>query len=289
MSLRIFSFGDIHYNTTALGRVIAFINSAVTQNKCDFVVQSGDLCSSSYNSDLSELTDLKDNYFDNLNVPYFIVPGNHDVIDSTCTSVCSDHVGSPRSCNYRTVFGDPNWLKTFTKDETTYQLIGVSICPDTDQDIKYYWIFDFEQYGISDTLPTILLNHGPIVIPSDTECGSWDSSTYQYAISQNLKGQIDLLKVIVSYSGHVHAPRVTVINNRLFVSENTISDSNERCTEDSTRFIGYTKITHNDDDSFTIQYQTIRYQNVDGTIPAFVDPFPDDCIDPECDIQMLQQ
>lgn len=286
MPLRLFSFGDIHYNTTALGRVIAFINKAVSQNKCDFAVHSGDLCSSSYNADLSELTDLRDNYLNNLNVPYFTVPGNHDVISSTCESGCSNHIGSPISCNYRSVFGATNWIETFVKDGITYQLIGVSICPD--DSVAYYWIGDFNQSEISTSLPTILLNHGPIVIPSDISCGSWTGVTYQYAINQNLKGKMDLLNVLISYTGHVHAPRQTTLNNRLYISENTISDSNERCTEDSTRFIGYTKITPTDG-TFLTQYTTIRYQNSDGSIPTFVDPFPDECSIPQCKTTITQQ
>jgi len=283
MPLRLFSFSDPHYNTTALGRVIAFINKAVSQNKCDLVVSPGDFCSSSYNADLAELTDIRNNYLNKLNVPYYTVPGNHDVIGSTCTSGCSNHVGTPVSCNYRTIFGDPNWLKIFVKDGITYQLIGVSICPDSS--VAYYWIFDFNQSGISTTLPTILLNHGPIIIPSDTSCGSWSGNTYQYVINQNLKAKMDSLNMLISYTGHVHAPRQTTLNNRIYTSENTCSDSNERCGVDSTRFIGYTKITPNNG-SFTVQYQTIRYQNADDSIPSFVDPFPDECSIPQCKIKI---
>jgi len=283
MSLRLFSFGDIHNNTRCLGKVITFINSAVAQTKCDLVVFSGDICSSSSDANPGQLSDIKNNYFDKLNVPYFVIPGNHDVIGSTCTDSCSNHVGTPRSCNYRTVYGAPDWLKTIIKDGITYQIIGVSICPDSS--VSYYWIFDFNQSGISTSLPTILLNHGPIVIPSDTSCGSWTGGTYQYAINQNLKGKMDLLNTLISYTGHVHAPRQTTINNRLYISENTISDANERCTVDSTRFIGYTKITPNIDGTFLTQYTTIRYQNSDGSIPAFVDPFSDEqCPSPQCKI-----
>ncbi len=270
MSLRLFSFADIHYNTAYFNSIISFINDAVEQNKCDLVMCAGDLCSSSSDADLSDLSDLRNNYFERLNAPYYIVPGNHDVKSSVCENGCSDHVGTPASCNYRTVFGDPSWLTTFTKDEITYQLIGVSICPD---DIEsYYWIFDFNQSGISKTLPTILLNHGPIVIPSDTSCGSWSTNTYLYSINQNLINQMDKLNVLVSYTGHVHAPGQTIKNNRLYISENTCSNSNARCTVDSTRFIGYSKITLNNG-VFTVQYQTLRFRYEDGTTPVFVDPF----------------
>uniref|UniRef100_A0A6M3KBB3 Putative calcineurin-like phosphoesterase n=1 Tax=viral metagenome TaxID=1070528 RepID=A0A6M3KBB3_9ZZZZ len=273
MALRLFSFGDIHYNTFCLSRVITFIKKAVSQSKCDIVVHSGDICSSSADANPSQLSDVKNNYFDALGVPYYVVPGNHDVVGSTCTSGCSNHVGAAITCNYRSVYGNPNWLKTFSKDGITYQLIGVSICPDSS--VSYYWIFDFGQSGISTTRPTIVLNHGPIVIPADTSCGSWTSDVYKYAVTQNLKAKLDALNTLISYTGHVHAPRQTVLNNRFYISENTISSDNERCLEDTTRFIGYTKITPNTNGTFQVQYQVIRYMNPDGTVPAFVDPFPD--------------
>ncbi len=272
LPLRIFCIGDIEYNISCLGKAVSFINKTVDQGKCDIVIHVGDQCSSSGDI-LTQLNNSKANYFDKIKVPYFLVPGNHDVSGSTCTGGCSNHVGTPQECNFKTVYGSPNSLKTFVKDGITYQIISVSICPNSS--VGYYWIFDFAQSGISYTLPTIVINHGPIVMPSDTSCGSWSDNTYQYTILQGLKAKMDALNVLVSYTGHVHAPRQTLINGRLYVSENTISDSNERCTEDSTRFLGYTKIIPNSDSTFTTKYTTIRYLNADGTVPAFVDPFPD--------------
>ena len=272
MSLRIFSFGDIHNDTTSLGNVISFINDAASQNKCDIVVQTGDWCSSVATSE--ELTDLRNNYLNNLTVPWFAVPGNHDISNSQCADGCLDHVGTPISCYYRTINGDPDWIRTFSKEGITYQLIGVSICFDPLTLYTLYWIFDFTQLNLSKTLPTILMNHGPIVIPEDTSCGSWTDNTL-YAVEQNLKGQMDLLNILISYTGHAHASRQTIISNRLYITENTISESNERCTVDSTRFIGYTKITPINN-TFVTEYQIIRYENTNGTVPPFVDPFPDE-------------
>jgi hypothetical protein len=94
-------------------------------------------------------------------------------------------------------------------------------------------------------------------------------------MNQGLKAKLDALNTIVSVTGHVHAPFTATIGNHLYVSTNTISDSNNRCQVDQTRFIGYTKITPNFDGSFTTQYQVMRYQNASGNVPAFVDPFPD--------------
>lgn len=293
--------GDIHHNITNLDKVKAFVLDMKSKNKVDIFMSVGDLVASSSNA--IEFSDVKAR-FDALataGVPYRVASGNHDASGSNCYTNCSDSIPTRvASCGFKTAFGfypDQYPLTTnFTKGGITFQILIPGICWSTNA----YWKYNFADPSISTTNPTIILNHGPIICcnglkPSGSpcggsnlgascgtqygcNCGSWDCL---HSYGTGLRPQVNGLKLLASFSGHVHGAtqaRETVAyitNGILYVTQDTITTSS-RCIPDTHNKIGYCKITYDSITSkYTVDYQNMAYMDTSGIQQTFVDPFPD--------------
>lgn len=241
------------------------------QGKLDFVTHSGDMVSSSAN--VSQMQAVKSR-FDAIGVRYYVATGNHDASGSNCYNQCSSTTPAPAAgCIYKTVFGhNPDQYPSttnFTKNGVTFQLIIPGMCWSG----SAFWKYNFADPSISKTVPSIVINHGPVLKPAGVNCGAWDS-LHEYAFS--MKSQLDNLNMLAIYSGHVHAAGSQMINNRLYVVQDSINSSRCTGTADKHRNIGYTKITYDTStNSATIQYQNMEYMNASNVVNTFVDPFPD--------------
>jgi len=275
MALRFFAIGDIHHNMTKLQKAIDFAKQAQSSGKCDFIISVGDLVSST--ADLTQLKDVKAQLdrFGIIGKEYFVPNGNHDVAGSECYSPCAKSPPGPtKSCYFRQVFGAPDQLYIVTKDSIEYQILTIGLCSISGTCTGLTWSFDFTNPSLDKKKPSIVVHHGPLVKPSDTSCGAWDSC-HTYAISENLKGSTDTINMLASYSGHIHAARETWLNGRLYVIQDSINGS--RCSGAAARdrFIGYTKITPNTDGTYKVEYQNMEFVGTDGITKTFVDPFPE--------------
>jgi len=83
LKLRFALASDIHYGQPKTdfalntGNMVKWLNDDHAKNHLDFVIINGDLVHD--RPDL--LPEIKDNYLDKLNVPYYTIPGNHDLAD----------------------------------------------------------------------------------------------------------------------------------------------------------------------------------------------------------------
>ena len=270
-TIRFTAIGDIHNNMANLDKIKTFMIDMKNQGKLDFVTHSGDMVSSSAN--VSQMQAVKSR-FDAVGVRYYVATGNHDSSGSNCYNNCSNTSPTPAAgCMYKTVFGhNPDQYPSttnFTKNGVTFQLIIPGMCWSGGS----FWKYNFADPSISKTAPSIVINHGPVLKPAGVNCGAWDS-LHTYAFS--MKSQCDALNMLAIYSGHVHAAGSQMINNRLYVVQDSINSSRCSGTADKHRNIGYTKITYDTStNNATIQYQNMEYMNASNVVNKFVDPFPD--------------
>jgi 3',5'-cyclic AMP phosphodiesterase CpdA len=83
LKLRFALASDIHYGqpdtdfATNTGNMVKWLNDDHAKNRLDLIIINGDLVHN--RPDL--LPEIKTNYLDKLNVPYYTIPGNHDFAD----------------------------------------------------------------------------------------------------------------------------------------------------------------------------------------------------------------
>ncbi len=270
-TIRFTAIGDIHNNIANLDKIKTFMQDMISQGKLDFASHSGDMVSSSANASQMQAVKAR---FDALGIRYYIATGNHDASGSNCYNQCSSTSPTPAAgCIYKTVFGhNPDQYPSttnFTKNGVTFQLIIPGMCWSG----SAFWKYNFADPSISKTAPTIVINHGPVLKPTGVTCGAWDS-LHTYAFS--MKPQLDALNMLAIYSGHVHAAGSQMINNRLYVVQDSVNSSRCSGTADKHRNIGYTRIDYDTStNSATIRYQNMEYMNASNVVNKFVDPFPD--------------
>ncbi len=271
VTIRLTAVGDIHNNIANLDKIKIFMQDMISQGKLDFATHSGDIVSSSANA--SQMQSVKAR-FDALGIRYYIATGNHDAAGSNCYNNCSDITPSPAAgCIYKTVFGhDPDQYPTttnFTKNGVTFQVLIPGMCWSG----SAFWKYNFNDPSISKTAPSIVINHGPVLKPAGVTCGAWDS-LHTYAFS--MKPQLDALNMLAIYSGHIHAAGSQMINNRLYVLQDSINSSRCSGSADKHRNIGYTRIDYDTStNSANIRYQNMEYMDSNNIVNKFVDPFPD--------------
>jgi predicted MPP superfamily phosphohydrolase len=84
LKLRFAIASDGHYGQpgtdykTDHANMVKWLNEAHSSNPLDFVIINGDLV----NDRPDLLSEVKKDYFDHLNVPFYAVPGNHDHADT---------------------------------------------------------------------------------------------------------------------------------------------------------------------------------------------------------------
>lgn len=133
--------------------------------------------------------------------------------------------------------------------------------------------FDWRSFpwnNVNITKPTVMFSHCPVM----PNCGTTDS-LHKCGLSKangggGLYDQIQQYNVLVAYGGHTHTFKRDIVNNHLYVAEDSFSSQDRgNCHDGATTHYGYTRIDLYDDGTTKTQYARIDY-----TIP-FVDPFPD--------------
>lgn len=157
--------------THGLTNIITEINQ---QKNIEFVILDGDISNS---ADMPSLLKARE-ILSNLNKPYYIVPGNHDV-----------NWKEAELSNFVKVFGDDKF--TFTKNG--YQLIGLASRPDSIHSQAFIYPNEFEwlQKTIQPQMPVIVFTHYPLI--------AGDIKNYQQLI--NLLRQYNTILVV---NGHYH-------------------------------------------------------------------------------------
>ena len=298
--------GDIHHDLTNLDKLVTFIKNAKSQGYVDFAAFLGD-----YATDATTINDEQDvkNRFDSLELKYYVAAGNHDVTSlSLAYTNCTDNTPThTASCIFNTVFGTfPDQYPpttNFVRNGITFQILIPGICWNGTTSV-FNWKYNFSNSNISTTNPTLVFNHGSFYCcdgsnpPCSTTvctCGNW--TTYDNVFSNRMLTNLNNLKVIAAYSGHLHAyseNRKTssyVTNGKLFVSHDTINTvtgtTSSRCSADATRFIGYTKVTYDSTTGIsTVDYQKMAFRDANGNVLPFIYPF--DCPQSICNFTITQ-
>ncbi len=184
------------------------INTAANLSKCidkinnllprpDLVLATGDLVQSGSKAQYDRLKSI----LDLLEIPYFLIPGNHD--DRTCLkAVFDDHQylqNNGEFCHY-VIENYP--LRLIGLDSIEPGRVGGKICQK-----RYIWLRDrLEEAANTPTL--LFLHHPPFTtgLPLFDEYGFQEVDTLQEIIKENPQ----IIKVI---SGHLHRGIETIIGN----------------------------------------------------------------------------
>ena len=180
-----------------LGQVVNFVNKA----DVDFVVFLGDMA----DDGTVESNELVKDMFKNLNKPYYVIAGNHDLFVSN--NMFEKYYGPMERIEY--VNG--------------YQLLFIGIYrePDVNGEILK-WSFDFNKADKS--APTFVFIHGPVTdLPIECiHCQIKDKGILEYA--KDAKKELDKFSNLIGvYSGHIHYDSDQVINGTRYVTVNGLN------------------------------------------------------------------
>lgn len=221
-TIRFITIGDTHItsntSTDQYKRFTRAVNYVNSRTDIDFVVQVGDIVESGSDSSYT----LAKSIISKLNVPYYVLEGNHG--------------SGPLFNKY---FGPDEHMEYFPNADG-YQLIFPAYNSGA-------WSFN---YAIADkNRPTIIFNHGQVQPkPGTTSCVSSWGSYYSYACS--MRPEVDkFTKLLGYYNGHVHSGTHQIINGSLFVTEDNLGGNGA-----DSDFIGYTVIQNG-----IVTYTTVRY------------------------------
>lgn len=304
MPLRFITAGDARITTNStdsrakrMKNLIQFCNNIHSSNptKLDFLSFMGD----NVDNNQSGQYDVFKNILSKLNPDIgkniapiikdtqshaFIVQGNHDGSSSTDLSITG---------NFYKKFGFlPEQKYLFIKDLVNYQTVIPALLNWPPGTVKFNWA------SADTTRRTIVFHHGPAMYPCSSifkspftsncvnlisdpckDSSIWNNSSYKYAFnSQNhIYTHLVDLQIKVYVCGHVHihdAQKVDITDHGkkrriLHAVEDSFVVS--RCpNNDAQRKVGYVRI----DDNGTTRYKLIRFENPDGTVAPFIDPFP---------------
>lgn len=180
-----------------LKKVVNFINNS----DVDFAVFLGDMADNGTKEEFEITKDI----LTNLEKPYHVIAGNHDVRKS------------------REMFGSYFGPMEYIKKVKGYQLIFVGIDADKDngKETKLKWSFDFN--NVDKDIPTLVFNHGPVIDPP-SECVycNWGEDILGYG--KSMKVELDKFTNIIGViSGHVHYDSDQTINKTRHITINGLT------------------------------------------------------------------
>jgi len=178
-----------------LRQVVSFAN----KSDIDFVLFEGDMT----DDGTIKSNDVIKNILKDLNKPYYVVVGNHDMYVSKKI--------------FESYYGPTEHIENVKG----YQLLFIGINDRKNEEgnvTKLNWSFDFSK--ADKNVPTLVFIHGPVVdIP--TGCiycrMQKDILAYGYSLRPELEKFSNLIGV---YSGHVHYDSNRVVNNTRYVTVN---------------------------------------------------------------------
>lgn len=204
--LKFIIVGDPHVNSSntsdkgnnRLEQVVSFVNN----KDIDFVVFMGDMADNGKRKSNDAVKDI----LKNLNRPYYVVAGNHDILISP--NMFEEYYGPMEHIEY--VNG--------------YQLLFVGIYEEKGENgTTLKWSFDFSK--ADKNAPTLVFIHGPVTdLPIGCiHCQIKDRNILQYAtsIGTELEKFNNLIGV---YSGHIHYDSNSVINGTRYVTVNGLNN-----------------------------------------------------------------
>lgn len=177
----------------------------------DAVVVSGDLCINGPDSD-HEMA-FAGEALQGLTVPFYAIPGNHDVGDEPPGQDAKQLIDAPRLARWNGVFGTDRFAIDLGKWRViglNAQLLGSGLPEEAAQD---EWL-DAELAGT--TRPVMLVLHKPLFLdrPDETELGPASINPEPRA---RLLARIVAARVPLVVSGHLHSHRDVVLDGIRYV------------------------------------------------------------------------
>lgn len=238
--IKFVTIGDPHIRSSdtenkgndRLKKIVNFVNN---KQDVDFVVLMGDMTEEGTN----ESNMVAKRILSDLEKPYYVVAGDHDILVSEDT--------------FRLSYGPIKHTETING----YQLLFIGIFSRKDENnnvMKLGWSFNFSK--IDKNMKTLVFMHG-IVKDPPPECTycRWDKDFIKYAYS--IQPELDKFKYLIGvYSGHVHYDSDQTFNGVRYITTNGLVQKNigNISTYPSDK-IGYTIINNG-----RLSYQLISYE-----------------------------
>lgn len=243
-----------------LRKIVKYLNY---RKDISFVVFIGDnvsyLCTTDQVAQNNSFLAFK-NIVSGLNIPYYVVLGNHDAEGGNNCVIYSDHMNFTRkSCKFTDYFGvNGDQLYKITKDGIEYQLIFYG-CYDTEEcanlctpPCNVRWYFNFNNPEIDKTKNTFVFGHLPVYQRIDPERTCVGNSVDNSLLTE-LNKFINLLGV---YYGHVHLDQSAFKNGTLYVmNEALIARGPSNCPQVAATQIGITTV-----DRDNITYDLVNFE-----------------------------
>ena len=201
--------GDPHVNIGDMDNISDYGNKRLEQvvnfsNKSDvdFIVFIGDMA----DDGTRESNELIKDILKNLNKPYYVVAGNHDLFVSS--DIFEEYYGPMEHIEY--ING--------------YQLLFIGIYQEKTEDGTILkWSFDFSK--ADKKVRTLVFIHGPVTdLPIGCiHCQIKGKEILEYA--KSIKGELDRFNNLIGvYSGHIHYDSDQVIDGTRYVTVNGLNN-----------------------------------------------------------------
>lgn len=181
-----------------LEQVVNFAN----KSDIDFVVFMGDMT----DDGTVGSNEIVKAILKNLNKPYYVVAGNHDILISP--KIFEKYYGPMEHIEY--VNG--------------YQLLFIGIHEERDENgTTLKWSFDFNK--ADKNIPTLVFIHGPVIdLPIECiHCQIKGKEVLEYA--KSIKKELDMFNNLIGvYSGHIHYDSDQVINGTRYATINGLNN-----------------------------------------------------------------
>jgi calcineurin-like phosphoesterase family protein len=181
-----------------LVQVVNFVN----ESDVDFAVFLGDMA----DDGTVESNELVKDILKNLNKPYYVIAGNHDLFVSD--SIFEEYYGPMDRIEH--VNG--------------YQLLFVGIYQEKNMNDRILkWSFDFNK--ADKNVPTLVFIHGPVTdLPIEClHCQIKDKQILEYA--KDAKKELDKFTNLIGvYSGHIHYDSDQIINETRYITVNGLNN-----------------------------------------------------------------
>lgn len=201
--LKFMLIGDPHVkaedNDTGTVRFRSIVNF-INNMDIDFVVIMGDIT----DKGTKKQYDLTKEILKDLNKPYYVVKGNHDIMTS-------DHI-------FDQYYGPSERIEYKKQNNIVYQLLFIGTYGDRKNLTDIHWSFDFNK--ANKTIPTIIFSHSPIRCPSSVYIScklDEDVLVYGKSMANELDEFTNLLGV---FSGHIHRDSDEQVNGVRYVTIN---------------------------------------------------------------------
>ncbi len=241
--LKFVVIGDPHIraidnNDTGAKRLKAIVQT-VNKMDIDLVVIMGDIT----DKGTRQQYQLSKNILNDLNKPYFVVIGNHDIMKSD--KIFQEYYGSPEKIE--TIKG---------RNGNVYQLLFIGTNGERDSKgniTNLSWSFDFDK--TNKTIPTLVFAHTPIRCPSAIYvlCKLKKKLIYGKGLEQELDKFTNLFGV---FGGHIHRDTNETRNGVRYVTVNgLVSIGIAGIYAQKSDYIGYAVVKDG-----VLYYQLIYYK-----------------------------